>query len=281
MELNLLEYLIAFSETGSLSKASEQLFISQPSLTKAMKKLEAELGIQIFNRSKNHLALNENGYIVLDYAKSIKNTKDNLMDFAKRVKENEEEVLIGMVGPGPSLYYRSLLEGKSHFGKYVTEIKTKEELLSGLYEGHYDFIFLSEEVNKKGYLCKKVFDEHLYVSLPKEHFLVRKTDGLFCSEIDGQTFLVNSSVGVWKELLESKLPKSKLIFHADEEALSEMRKHSSLCAFSTNLTPHEEDSDNRVNIPLKDKEATVSFYLMMKENYVHCFQEFITYHRTK
>lgn len=281
MELNLLEYLIAFSETGSLSKASEQLYISQPSLTKAMKKLEAELGIQIFDRSKNHLSLNENGHIVLDYAKSIKNMNDNLMDFARRVKENDEEVLVGMVGPGPSYYYHSLLERKSRFGKYVIEIKPKEELLSGLYEGYYDFIFLSEEVGKKGYLCKKMFDEHLYVSLPKEHFLVRKTDGLFCSEIDGQTFLVNASVGIWKELLESKLSKSKLIFHEDEEALTEMRKHSSLCAFSTNLTLVREDSDNRVNIPLKDKEATVSFYLMMKENYVHCFAEFLNYRRTK
>lgn len=281
MELNLLEYLIAFSEEGSLSKASERLYLSQPSLTKAMKKLETELGIRIFERSKNHLALNENGYIVLDYAKRIKNMNDNLMEFARQVRENQQEVLVGMVGPGPSIYYHSLLEGKSRFGKYVLEIKPKEELLSGLYEGYYDFIFLSEEVNRKGYLCKKVFDENLYVSFPKEHFLAGKTGGLFCSEIDGQTFLVNSSIGIWKEVLDSKLPKSKLIFHQDEEALAEMRKHSSLCAFSTNLSIHQNDGMNRVNIPLKDKEATVSFYLMMKENYVHCFEEFLNYQERK
>ncbi len=281
IELNLLEYLIAFSEEGSLLKASETLHLSQPSLTKAMKRLEAELGIDIFQRSKNRITLNENGLIVLDYAKRIKDIDENLMDFARQVRENKEQVLIGMVAPGPSIYYHSLLQGRSRFGSYAVEIKSEKELIDGLYDGYYDLIFLSEAVKKEGYLCKKVFEEHLFVSLPKEHFLSRKTEGISFSELDGQTFLVDSAVGIWKKILEEKLPKSKIIFQENQEALSEIKKHSSLCAFSTDLSIHDSEATNRINIPLTDPEASMAFYLMIKENYVHCFQEFFTYHRTK
>lgn len=277
IELNILEYLIEFSKTGSLLKASENLHLSQPSLTKAMKRLEEELGINIFERSKNHLSLNDNGYIVLDYAKRIRNTEENLMEFARQVKEKEEQVVLGMVAPGPLLYYHNLLKEKSKFGKYVCEIKGEEELLKRLYEGYYDILFLSKPIKKDGYSTTRVFKEHLFVSLPKEHFLANKKDGISFSDIDGQTFLADSSVGIWKNILHDKLKKSKIIYQEDKESLLEMKRHSSLCAFATDLSIKNNLVDNRINIPLKDEEASMSFYMMMKENYKPCFKEFFQF----
>ena len=61
MELYLLEQLIAFSRQGTLSGAAEKLHISQPALSQSMKKLEESLGVSLFERSKNKIALNENG----------------------------------------------------------------------------------------------------------------------------------------------------------------------------------------------------------------------------
>lgn len=51
IDSQLLSYLIVFSETGSLLKSSEILHLSQPSLSKAMQKLEAELDLTIFDRT--------------------------------------------------------------------------------------------------------------------------------------------------------------------------------------------------------------------------------------
>ena len=51
MTLQQLRYVIEISETGSMNKAAEQLYISQPSLTNAVKELEKEIGITVFNRS--------------------------------------------------------------------------------------------------------------------------------------------------------------------------------------------------------------------------------------
>lgn len=51
MTIQQLHYIITISETGSLNKASEILYVSQPSLTSSVKELEKELGITIFHRS--------------------------------------------------------------------------------------------------------------------------------------------------------------------------------------------------------------------------------------
>ena len=63
--LNLLELaqFVSFAECGTLSKAAEQLHISQPTLTRTMRHMEDVFGVPLFHRGKNHLALNQTGEI--------------------------------------------------------------------------------------------------------------------------------------------------------------------------------------------------------------------------
>ncbi|MBQ8400767.1 MAG: LysR family transcriptional regulator, partial [Clostridia bacterium] len=71
MTLQQLHYVIVISETGSMNKASEQLYIAQPSLTAAVKELEKEIGIQIFNRSGKGVTLTNDGMEFLTYARQV------------------------------------------------------------------------------------------------------------------------------------------------------------------------------------------------------------------
>ena len=57
MTLQQLHYVIVISETGSMNKAAELLYIAQPSLTSAVKELEKEIGVIIFNRSGRGVTL--------------------------------------------------------------------------------------------------------------------------------------------------------------------------------------------------------------------------------
>jgi len=57
MTLQQLKYVIKTVECGSISEAAKQLYISQPSLSNAIKEIEAELGIEIFSRSAKGIAL--------------------------------------------------------------------------------------------------------------------------------------------------------------------------------------------------------------------------------
>ena len=71
MTLQQLHYAIVISETGSMNKAAELLYIAQPSLTSAMKELEKETGITIFNRSGKGVSLTADGTEFLTYARQV------------------------------------------------------------------------------------------------------------------------------------------------------------------------------------------------------------------
>lgn len=71
MTLTQLKYVVEVAETGTISKAAENLFISQPSLTAAIKELEAEYGITIFTRTNKGVTLTAVGEEFLGYARQV------------------------------------------------------------------------------------------------------------------------------------------------------------------------------------------------------------------
>lgn len=69
MQLSQLEYFIKVAECGSITRASQELYMSQPSLTKSISNLEAEYQVKLFRRTPRGIALTERGRIFLDYAR--------------------------------------------------------------------------------------------------------------------------------------------------------------------------------------------------------------------
>lgn len=80
MTLTQLNYLITIAETKSLNKAAEQLYVSQPSLTNAIKELEKELGITLFYRSGRGVTLTNDGTEFLLYAKQIYGQYESILE---------------------------------------------------------------------------------------------------------------------------------------------------------------------------------------------------------
>ena len=69
MTLQQLHYAIVISESGSMNKAAEILYIAQPALTSAIKELEKETSITIFNRSGKGVTLTVDGVEFISYAR--------------------------------------------------------------------------------------------------------------------------------------------------------------------------------------------------------------------
>jgi DNA-binding transcriptional LysR family regulator len=80
MTLQQLNYVIVISETGSFNKAAEILYVAQPSLTSAIKELEKEVGITIFNRSGKGVTLTNDGTEFLLYARQVYQQYESLLD---------------------------------------------------------------------------------------------------------------------------------------------------------------------------------------------------------
>ena len=66
MELRQLQYVIKIAECGTMLKAAQELYISQSGLTRSLKTLEKELGMELFDRINNRLILNEYGKTVVE-----------------------------------------------------------------------------------------------------------------------------------------------------------------------------------------------------------------------
>lgn len=119
MKFEQLRYVFTIYQTGSISRAAKELFLSQPNISNAVKSLEAELGFQIFERTVNGLVFTEKGLdlvyhaqLILEEAERITglSTQDNGMTFrllssrytpvedafVKLFKENEEQSQIRM-----------------------------------------------------------------------------------------------------------------------------------------------------------------------------------------
>ena len=88
--LNLLELaqFVSFAECGTLSKAAEQLHISQPTLTRTMRHVEDVFGVPLFHRGKNHLALNQTGEIAVKQARKLLENAENAVQTVQDVADS-------------------------------------------------------------------------------------------------------------------------------------------------------------------------------------------------
>ena len=136
-----------------------------------------------------------------------------------------------------------------------------EALLSGLSEGRYQLIVVDRPVKEPGMLCREYLTERLFVSLPPAHPLARK-EGLYLSDLAGQTMLLYSDLGVWERLRREKMGGIRFIVQKDREAFSDLINASFLPSFSSDLmrtiSPPPLD---RVEVPVLDEEAAITFYV--------------------
>lgn len=88
MDIKHLQYFIQVTHFKSFTKAAEHLFITQPTISKMIKNLEMELGVELFDRSRKQLTLTDAGQVVLEQAK--------LIDLAFNNLEREVEALSGL-----------------------------------------------------------------------------------------------------------------------------------------------------------------------------------------
>lgn len=129
MTLHQLKYILSIAETGSMNKAAEQLYVSQPSLTSAVQELEKEIGIKIFNRSGRGVTLTNDGAEFLLYARQAVGQFDILSD--KYINRGNIKKKFGVSAQHYSFVVKAFVEMVKKFdtAKYefaVRETKTAE-----------------------------------------------------------------------------------------------------------------------------------------------------------
>ena len=276
LEFSQLEMLIAFADQRTLSKAAETLHLSQPTLTRAMKQLEEEFRVSLFDHRKNRLTLNENGQLAVEYARKLWQEAGDMVERVRSFDRAKHTLSVGACAPAPlwDLVPRlSSLYGSLTIG---AEIRECQQLIQGLNEGTYQIIVLPEQIREPNWISLPWGQEHLFFSLPEAHPLAHR-QGLEMRELDGENMLVFSNIGFWQELLMRKMPHSRFLFQSDRFSFNQLVRSSVLPCFTTDLSMKRNTTDytGRVNIPILDPEANVTYYCHLLRSQAERFQAFL------
>ena len=261
IELYQLEMLVAFADACTLSKAAETLHLSQPTLTRAMKQLEEEFRVPLFDHRKNRLTLNENGRLAVEYARKLCQEGNDMVERVRSFDRAKHTLSVGACAPAPLWDLIPRLSGLYGSLTIGSEIRDTQVLIQGLNEGIYQMIVLPQRIPNPDWLVLPWGEEHLFFSLPETHPLAHR-QGLNMEELDGENMLVFSNIGFWHELHIRKMPHSRFLLQNDRFSFNQLVSSSVLPCFTTDLSMEHNTTDytGRVNIPILDPEANVTYY---------------------
>ncbi len=103
LDIYQLEQLLAVAQHGTLSGAAEAIHLSQPSMSRSMKKLEEDLQVPLFDRSKNKITLNENGKLAVKWAEQVLDQLQQMETQVRAFDRSQRTISIGSCAPFPLL----------------------------------------------------------------------------------------------------------------------------------------------------------------------------------
>ena len=138
MNLLELEQLSAFAEYGTLSKAAEKLNVSQPTITRTMQHLEDEFGVPLFERSKNHIALNETGRRAVSYAGQLLKDAEKAVEDVRAFDRSLHTITVSSCAPAPLWSLLPALSDAFPGMTISSSVKSSASVLEDLKKGDCD-----------------------------------------------------------------------------------------------------------------------------------------------
>lgn len=194
MTLSELKYIVAVAKEKHFRKASESCFVSQPTLSVAVKKLEEELDITLFERRKQDLIVTPIGKKVILLAEEILEKADNIKTLAKESHGDlSSQLKIGAIYTiGPYLLPKLIPE----FHKVAPNIPLIVEesytstLVEKLHSGDLDLVVLSLPFAESNIETMPIYREPFKLIVPNNHPMADKTESLSLKDIENETVLL-------------------------------------------------------------------------------------------
>ncbi len=178
MNLRDLKYLSAIAKEQNFARAAEKNFVSQPTLSMQIKKLEEELGVQIFERSQKRFMITKVGQEILQKAEIILREAEEIKNIAKGAKNPlSGEVRIGGFPTLASYFFPKIIGKISRKFPQLKILLVEEKtaiLLHKLKSGEIDAAFIAAPCDDFGLIHKKIFSEEFLLAVPLKHHLAKK-----------------------------------------------------------------------------------------------------------
>ena len=193
MTLTELKYIVAVAREKHFGKAAEACFVSQPTLSVAIKKLEEELQLKLFERSANEVSVTPLGQEIIQQAQSVLEQAALIKEIAKRGKDPLAGALrlgvIYTIGPYllPSLV-RHMIAQAPQMPLMLQENFTVK-LLEMLRTGETDCAILAEPFPDTGLAIAPLYDEPFMAAVPMAHPLAKQTS-VTAEQLKNETMLL-------------------------------------------------------------------------------------------
>ena len=278
MNLIRLETFLLLSELGSFTEVANQLYCSQPAVSKQIKKLEEELGVPLFNRigNKNHLTIQ--GSYFKPYAQEINNTylmaKEQILQL-----ENLEEGTISFGATnfiGVYLIPEILAIFRERFPKIAVDftISSSKKLIDLLEKDHIEFAFFSGYVDliEDKFVRKEILKDELKVIVHAKHRLAQFEKVKF-SDIKNETFILKGKESsLYKFLVEhigkESFGKNSFLKISNQEGIKEaVLQNLGISFVSERAVKYEKELGLLKTIELEDIDLSRSITLVYDKNH--------------
>lgn len=268
LELSLLAQLVAFADCGTLSGAAEKLHTSQPAVTRAMKKLEEEIGFPLFTRSKNHLALNAVGELAVRHARHILQEAEDMTERLRAYERSLRTISVGFCAPLPQILLTPLLNNLFEGMTLSADMKDDADFFEKLKDRTYQLAVthLAPE-DADIFHAKKCGHEDLFLSLPTTSPLAFHPR-LQLDHLKGETLLLLNRVGFWMKAVHEKTSETRYLLQEERTTLTELAANSPYPIFQSGyFIAHGETIQGRISVPLADPECHTDYWLVcLKED---------------
>lgn len=290
------DYVLKVYRYKSFSKAAKELYISQPSLSASIKRIENEIGSPIFDRSTSPLSLTEVGKRYIESANEIKNIEDNFVNFVY----DSLNMLAGEIKIGGSSMFSSFVLPPliSKFNKLYpnTSFQINEDhtqnLMDMLINGDLDIVIDNVLINNKSIIPHAYTSEVLMIAVPKKFEVNKRLEKFLLTAEDVHAGIHNLKEAPCVSLNEFR--NEPFIFLKPENdtgkrAIQLCRKHNftpnilflldqqmttynitcsgvGISFVSDTLIKHLNDVPDVCYYKLSDSEVTRNIYLYVKNN---------------
>ena len=193
MTLTELKYIVAVAREKHFGRAADACFVSQPTLSVAIKKLEDELEVKLFERSANEVAVTALGDEIIRQAQSVLEQAANIKEIAKRGKDPLAGPLkLGVIYTiGPYLLPHLVLKAIANSPQMplILQENFTVRLLEMLRTGEIDCAIMAEPFPDAGLATAPLYDEPFLAAVPSSHPLATK-DHISAQALKAETMLL-------------------------------------------------------------------------------------------
>ncbi|ARJ50842.1 LysR family transcriptional regulator [Staphylococcus lutrae] len=264
MDIKQLKYFICVAENKNVSKAANMLFVSQPTLSQSLRKLESEIGAKLFIHHHKVFELTEIGQFIYERSKEIVNQFDAFCDELQRKVHNQSEILkVGLTSLFALQFMRQIskfIASHASVELYLTQDgsrRLQEKLLEGQIDvGLVSFPIIDSNIEMQA-LNTTTSGYDVAVAMPKNHPLAQRSTISFkdLANMDIAALNENFMIGklIQERNAEQKLNLNIIFTHNDWEVLI----HSIHELNAVTLLPWAYESycniEDIVWVPLADK----------------------------